>query len=180
VVAEEVERLAERSTGATKKIAALVKTIQSETNEAVGSMEKSIHEVVEGSKLANQAGDSLAEIGATSTRLARLIQSISEAAKQQAIGSDDIAKSMSKISQITQQTTAGTRRAADSMSELEALADALRNSVSAFRLPAKRAQSDGLAAGMNDDGNGQAGLPDLDAVERNGRSREFRRFPARA
>ena len=62
-----VERLAERSTDATKKIATLIKTIQSETNEAVGSMEKSIHEVVEGSKLANSAGKALEEIGSVST-----------------------------------------------------------------------------------------------------------------
>src|SRR5262249_47673213 len=78
-VAGEVEQCAERYTEATKKIATLVKTIQSETGEAVMAMEKGIQEVVEGSKLANQAGQALAEIETVSSKLAELIHSISQA-----------------------------------------------------------------------------------------------------
>src|SRR5262249_30712537 len=88
VVAEEVESLAVRATDATKKIATLVKTIQSETNEAGLAMEKGIQEVVEGSKLANQAGVALTEIEGVSNRLADLMQSISLASSQQARGSE--------------------------------------------------------------------------------------------
>jgi methyl-accepting chemotaxis protein len=135
VVAGEVERLAERSTDATKKIATLVKTIQSETGEAVTAMEKGIQEVVEGSQLANQAGQALVEIEAVSSKLAELIHSISSASKQQARGSEALAKSMTEISQITQHTAAGTRQAAESVSQLAALANDLRGSVSTFRLP---------------------------------------------
>ena len=135
VVAEEVERLAVRSTEATKKIAALVKAIQSETTEAVAAMERNIQEVVGGSKVANQAGQSLAEIEAVSVRLAELIQSISLAAKQQARGSDALSKAMSEISRITQQTASGTKQTAESVSDLAGLADALRGSVSKFKLP---------------------------------------------
>ena len=83
VVAEEVERLAVRSTEATKKIAALVKAIQGETNEAVAAMDRSIQEVVNGSKVANQAGQSLQEIEGVSVKLAELIQQISSASKTQ-------------------------------------------------------------------------------------------------
>jgi methyl-accepting chemotaxis protein len=135
VVAEEVERLAVRSTDATKKIAGLVKAIQSETAEAVSAMEKGINEVVNGSKLSNQANHALGEIESVSKRLADLIQSISLASKQQARGSEAIAKSMNEISHITQQTAAGTKQAAVSVNDLASLADDLRDSVSMFRLP---------------------------------------------
>ncbi len=135
VVAEEVERLAVRSTEATKKIATLVKAIQGETNEAVTAMEKSIQEVVNGSKVANQAGQSLQEIEGVSLKLSELILSISQASKQQARGSDALAKSMTDISTITQQTATGTKQTAESVSSLARLADELRESVSTFRLP---------------------------------------------
>jgi twitching motility protein PilJ len=136
VVAEEVERLAVRSTEATKKITTLVRSVQGETNEAVAAMEKSIQEVVSGSKVAAQAGQSLNDIEAVSMKLAELIQSISLAAKQQARGSDELSRSMTGISQITQQTAAGTKQTAESVDSLAQLADELRESVSRFRLPA--------------------------------------------
>jgi twitching motility protein PilJ len=135
VVAEEVERLAVRSTDATKKIAALVTAIQGETNEAVSAMEKSIQEVVSGSKVANEAGQSLQEIETVSVKLAELIQQITLASKQQARGSEALAKSMGDISQITQQTASGTKQTADSVNSLAKLADELRDSVATFRLP---------------------------------------------
>src|SRR5262249_32577184 len=135
VVAEEVERLAVRSTEATKKIATLVKAIQGETNEAVAAMEKGIHEVVEGSKLANQAGQALGEIEGVSNKLAELIQSITQAAKEPARGSEELGRSMGEISQITQLTANGTKQTAESVTGLAALADDLRASLSTFRLP---------------------------------------------
>jgi methyl-accepting chemotaxis protein len=135
VVAEEVERLAERSTDATKQIETLVRTIQNETSEAVTAMEDATREVVEGSMLADQAGQALGEIEAVSNRLAELIQSISLAAKQQARGSETLAKSMDEIAEVTQQTAAGTKQAAASISTLALLADELRASTSTFKLP---------------------------------------------
>ena len=135
VVAEEVERLAERSTEATKQIDTLVRTIQNETSEAVTAMEDATREVVEGSMLADQAGQALGEIEAVSNRLAELIQSISLAAKQQARGSEALAKSMDEIAEVTQQTAAGTSQAAASISRLALLADELRASTSTFKLP---------------------------------------------
>ena len=135
VVAEEVERLAERAANATRQIASLVNTIQSETNEAVTAMEDSTHEVVEGSRLADQAGQALGEIESVSTRLAELIQSISLAAKQQARGSENLSKAMSDISEVTQQTASGVKQAAVSINNLAGLADELRGTVSTFKLP---------------------------------------------
>ncbi len=135
VVAEEVERLAERSNDATEQIANLVKTIQSETNETVAAMEESTQEVVKGSELANQAGQALTEIESVSNRLAELSQSISSAATQQAQGSEAVAQSMNDIAEVTQQTAVGTKEAALSINNLTVLADDLRGSVSAFKLP---------------------------------------------
>lgn len=136
VVAEEVERLAERATEATKQIGNLVNTIQSETNEAVTAMDDTTREVVEGSRLAEQAGQALGDIEHVSTRLAELIQSISLAANQQARGSESLSIAMNDISEVTQQTAAGTKQAAVAISNLAALADELRLSVSTFKLPA--------------------------------------------
>jgi methyl-accepting chemotaxis protein len=135
VVAEEVERLAERSTEATKQITTLIRTIQNETNEAAAAMEATTQEVVAGSQLAEQAGQALAEIESVSNRLAELIQSISLAAKQQARGSETLTTSMDEIAEVTQQTAAGTKQAAVSINSLAFLADELRASVSAFKLP---------------------------------------------
>jgi twitching motility protein PilJ len=135
-----VERLAERSTEATKQISTLIGTIQNETNEAVAAMETTTHEVVEGSQLADQAGQALAEIKGVSNRLAELIQSISLASKQQARGSETLAMSMDEIAEVTQQTAAGTKQAAVSISSLALLADELRASVSAFKLPGGNGQ----------------------------------------
>lgn len=141
VVAEEVERLAERATESTKQIDTLIRTIQNEMNEAVTAMEMTTNEVVEGSQLAEEAGAALTEIGKVSDRLAELIQSISMAAKQQARGSENLAVSMSEIAGVTQQTAAGTKQAAVSISHLASLADDLRDSVSAFRLPGSNGQN---------------------------------------
>lgn len=135
VVAGEVERLAERSAEATKRISTLIKTIQSETNEAVAAMETTTREVVVGSEVANEAGKALNEIELVSNRLAELMQSISMATKQQARGSESVAKAMGDISDITQQTAAGTKQAAVSIRNLSELADNLRVSVSTFKLP---------------------------------------------
>ena len=135
VVAEEVERLADRSAEATKRIEGLIKTIQSETTEAVAAMEDTTREVVSGSGVANEAGQALEEIGVVSNRLAELISSISMASKQQARGSDSVAKSMGDISEVTQQTAAGTKQAAVSIRNLAELADNLRESVRTFKLP---------------------------------------------
>ena len=138
VVAEEVERLAERSNRLTRQIAGLAQTIQSETKDVVASMEETIHEVVVGSTLADRAGQALVEIEQVSTRLAGLIQSISESAQQQATSAEDISKAMVNISKVTELVQDGSKRAADSVKMLVSLSDELRGSVAPFKLPEDR------------------------------------------
>ncbi len=134
VVAEEVERLADRSVLASGQITRLVRTIQEETVEVIRSMESTSDEVARGSMLAQEAGDRLNEIEGVSTKLSDLINSISQAAQQQARGSEAIAKSMNDIADVTQQTAAGTKQATTSIGKLAILADELRSSVSQFKI----------------------------------------------
>jgi len=134
VVADEVQRLAERSGNATKQIEALVKTIQTDTNEAVISMEDTTSEVVRGARLAQDAGVALEEIESVSTNLADLIQSISNAARQQAASAGHVSNTMTVIQEITTQTSEGTQETAKSIGQLTLLSDELRRSVSGFKL----------------------------------------------
>jgi twitching motility protein PilJ len=135
VVADEVQRLAERSANATKQIEALVKAIQADTNEAVISMEKSTSGVVNGTRLAEDAGSALEEIESVSEQLAGLIQTISAAARQQAAAAAEISKTMSGIQDVTTQTAAGTERTSQSIGNLARLAQDLDKSVAGFKLP---------------------------------------------
>jgi twitching motility protein PilJ len=134
VVAEEVQRLAERSSEATKQIGAIVKTIQTDTNSAVAAMEKSTEGVVEGARLSDAAGKALTEIETVSNSLARLIQSISTATEAQTEVASQVTKNMQQIQEITSQTTQGTKLTAESVGQLTKLAEELRDSVAGFKL----------------------------------------------
>jgi twitching motility protein PilJ len=135
VVADEVQRLAERSAGATKQIEGLVKAIQSDTNEAVISMEQTTSEVIRGAGFAQDAGVALDEVQRVSRTLADLIQNISSEARQQAASAGHISNTMNIIQEITTKTTAGTMATANSVGNLADMASNLRESVSGFKLP---------------------------------------------
>lgn len=135
VVADEVQRLAERAGTATKQIEALVKTIQSDTNEAVISMEQSTSNVVSGAKLAINAGEALAEIESVSDNLAALIQNITDATDKQTIAASNVTKTMNVIQEITMQTSEGASNTASWVGKLTTLAQELKRSVAGFKLP---------------------------------------------
>ena len=135
VVADEVQRLAERAGNATKQISALVETIQTDTNEAVSSMEQSTAGVVTGAKLAEDAGNALTEIESVSTQLADLITTISKEASEQANAAVNISESMNVIKRITMETSEGTNDTAKSIANLTELANELQTSVAGFKLP---------------------------------------------
>ena len=134
IVAEEVQRLAERSGEATKQIAAIVKTIQADTQDAISAMEESTQGVVEGAHLSDAAGRALAEIGDVSQNLTKLIEKISSATQQQAESAADVVHKMRDILQVTEQTTVGTQKTANAVGELAGLAIALKGSVAGFKV----------------------------------------------
>ncbi len=136
VVAEEVQRLAERSAEATKQIGALVRTIQTDTHDAVAAMEKSTQGVVEGARLSDAAGAALHEIRRVSNQLADLIQGISAATEAQATSASGVAQNIQNILSVTEQTQQGTQLTARSIHELSRLAEELKNSVSRFKVAA--------------------------------------------
>jgi twitching motility protein PilJ len=135
VVADEVQRLAERAANATKQIEVLVRTIQTDTNEAVVSMERSTTDVVGGALLAENAGAALEEIEQVSNQIASLVQNISASARQQAAASGNISKNMQVVREISAQTADGSTATSTSIAKLAALSAQLRKSVAGFRLP---------------------------------------------
>ncbi|GAB1392066.1 hypothetical protein MASR1M60_02290 [Rhodocyclaceae bacterium] len=134
VVAEEVQRLAERSGEATREIAAIVKTIQADTHDAVAAMEHATLGVVEGARRSDAAGQSLTEIRDVTNRLSTLIGAIASDTREQVKVARQVAGAMEGILQITEETSEGTRRSAASVGELGALAEELKGSVSGFKV----------------------------------------------
>jgi methyl-accepting chemotaxis protein len=142
IVADEVERLADRATEATKRAGILVKATQTEAAEVMAAMEDTTREVINRSNIANEAGVALAEIQTVSNRLAELIQAISDAAQQQARGSEQVAKSMNEMSSVTRNTAASTKQTAAAINSLALLVDNLNATVSRFKLPAGADQNE--------------------------------------
>ena len=134
VVAEEVQRLAERSAEATKQIGAIVKTIQTDTGDAVAAMENATRDVVDGARLSETAGHELAEIERVSAETAKLIERISASTEVQAKAATQVAEKMKNILAITDRTTTGTQQTAVSIGELADLAIELKGSVSGFKV----------------------------------------------
>jgi twitching motility protein PilJ len=134
VVAEEVQRLAERSGDATRQIAALVKTIQTDTQDAVGAMERSTQGVVEGTRLSDAAGTALGDIDRVSRQLADLIAQISDQALREAESANVVAANIQHIFAVTEQTGEGTRSTAQMVRELSRTAEELKQSVARFKI----------------------------------------------
>ena len=134
VVAEEVQRLAERSGDATRQIAALVKTIQADTQDAVAAMARSTQGVVDGARLSDAAGSALGDIDRVTRELADLIAAISEQASSEAASANVVAENIQHIFAVTAQTGDGTRSTASMVHQLSLSAEDLRQSVSRFKI----------------------------------------------
>ncbi len=134
IVAEEVQRLAERSADATRQIAQLVRTIQADTQDAVAAMEASTRGVVEGARLSDNAGDALTEIDQLSRQVAELVEQIAQSAAREAELASGTAGNIQHIFAVTEQTGEGTRTTVQQVRELTGMADALRQSVARFKL----------------------------------------------
>jgi twitching motility protein PilJ len=140
VVADEVQRLAERAANATKQIEVLVRTIQTDTNEAVVSMERSTTDVVGGALLAENAGAALEEIEQVSNQIASLVQNISGSSRQQTGAAQNIARNMQVLKEISVQTAESTNATSAAIAKLAELSAGLRKAAAGFRLPGTSAE----------------------------------------
>ena len=136
VVAEEVEHLAERSTNATKQIAALTKAIQGETTEVISSIEETIREVSNGSQLVNEVGRTLSEIETVAKKLADINHQVFASAELQNQRSATIYQTIREVATISEKNTSGMKKSALTVTQLTVLAKDLRSSVASFKLPA--------------------------------------------
>ena len=135
MVADEVQRLAESATAATRRISGLVQTIQADTAEAVASMENTTSEVVNGAQLAQDAGQALLHIEQVSNELNGLIQKISGEALAQSDNAIRIAELMEGIRDVSVKTAQGSSHSAQAVAELALLVMQLKDSVADFKLP---------------------------------------------
>ena len=135
VVADEVQQLAESATNATRRIETLVQTIQTDTSEAVVSMESTTSEVVRGARLAEDAGTALEQIESVSKDLSRLIAKISEEAQTQSNNATEISELMKQVQAVSIQASEGSTQAATSVEALAELVMQLSDSVTDFKLP---------------------------------------------
>ncbi len=172
VVADEVQRLAERSTNATRQIEVLVSTIQSDTNEAVVSMERSTTDVVGGALLAENAGAALEEIEQVSNQIAMLVQNISGSAREQNAAARTVLENVEKLTDASRKAEKSASTTTKFINKLAALATQLRKSVAGFVLPgddaikqedsaakAKDAASAQPVAGGKSESPGKSGAP---------------------
>jgi methyl-accepting chemotaxis protein len=139
VVAEEVERLAERATQSTKRISSLIRSVQTDTSEAIAAMEKTTREVVGGSQLANDAGGKLEQIESVSREISGLVREILDATRQQAASSEAVTRKVAGVSEFTMDTAANAREVENSVTQLAALSRQLNESMGRFKLPAETA-----------------------------------------
>jgi twitching motility protein PilJ len=136
-----VERLAERATEATSRITVLIKSVQTETYEAISAMEETTREVVDGSHVAGEAGERLAEIEDVSRQITGLVKEISTNASEQASSSDRVAATVSDVSDGTQSTAREVLQTATDIRQLATMVTALSHSLSKFRLPAAESET---------------------------------------
>ncbi|MEZ6192815.1 MAG: methyl-accepting chemotaxis protein [Phycisphaerales bacterium] len=134
VVADEVRKLADRTTKATEEIGESITAIQKETGEAVSRMNAGTQQVNTGVTRANEAGDSLREIVTNARGVAEMIQSIAAAAEEQSSASGQISKNIESISAVSTQATQGAGQSAAAATQLSAKAEQLQRIVSQFKL----------------------------------------------
>lgn len=134
VVADEVRKLAERTTSSTKEIADMVKSIQGDTSQAVSSMEEAGKEVKEGVGVAGKAGDALKKIVDMSQGVSQIVQQIATAAEQQAAASEEISSNVESIASVSKQSASGAQQTSSAAQELSSLTDNLQSLVDQFKL----------------------------------------------
>jgi methyl-accepting chemotaxis protein len=134
VVADEVRKLAERTTASTQEIATMIETIQKSTQSAVAGMAEGAHQVREGVELAAKTGESMKEIEASTREVSAVVEDISNTLREQSAASGNIADNVDQIVQMIEENAATDREESAAASCLEQLAEALKASVDQFKV----------------------------------------------
>ena len=134
VVADEVRKLAERTTQSTQQIALTINSIQVGTKSAVDSMVDGVNQVRSGTLLAKQAGESIREIQGGAEHVVRVVSDISNALKEQSKASAEIARNIENIAQMVEENNSSSEQAATAAHQLKKLAEELSASVRSFRV----------------------------------------------
>lgn len=134
VVADEVRKLAERTTKATKEIATMIKQIQKDTSGAVESMEQGTKEVEIGKQLAEKAGTSLQEIIHGAEQVVDIVTQVAAASEEQSSAAEQISKNIESISSVTQQSASGIQQIAHASEDLNRLTLNLQELISQFKV----------------------------------------------
>jgi methyl-accepting chemotaxis protein len=150
VVADEVRKLAERTTKATKEIAGMIKHIQRDTSGAVESMSKGTEEVLKGKALADKAGDSLKEIIQGAEKVVDVVAQVAAASEEQSTTSEQISKSIEMISNVTQESAAGIAQVSKASEDLNRLTVNLQQLISRFKI--EDGSNEGQIGYLNHDG----------------------------
>ncbi len=134
VVADEVRKLAERTTKATKEIALMIKQIQSDTSEAVNSIEEGNSEVKKGREMANKAGESLKEIINASNKVVDDVNQVASASEEQSVTAEQISKNIEAINSVSHENASGIAQVARSAEDLNRLTENLQNIINRFKV----------------------------------------------
>lgn len=134
VVADEVRKLAERTTKATKEIGDMIRQIQQDTKNAVLSMNQGTTQVGHGVELANKTGEALSKIHSMVNATAEMIRQIASAAEEQSTATRQIASDLESMTQTTRQTTSGVCQSAKACRDLSTLAGDLQKLVRSFKV----------------------------------------------
>ena len=134
VVADEVRKLADRTTKATAEVTQMIDTIQHASSAAVVGMNATVVQVDAGVALAKQAGDSINQIKIESNQVLKTVDNISSALMEQSAASNNIAVHIEKVAKMTEENSAAAEKSASAAKHLAQLADDMRTTVSRFRI----------------------------------------------
>jgi methyl-accepting chemotaxis protein len=167
VVADEVRKLAERTTSATKEVAQMVQSIQTETKTAVAAMHSGTTQVEEGVQTTTRAGDSLKQIIQMSEQVGEMIAHIATAATEQASATEQVNQNVEQITRLVNESSTSAQQSAKACQDLSGIALDLQKMVSNFNL----GRGPGFAAGRLHNGP---------SAETQSRSTDIRAFAASA